>query len=802
MDSLNNPFSDSYGADGGGGGGGGADYSPSDGPPGVGLSDLTGRQIGRYLIGQRIGSGGVATVYRAFDQVQGQTVALKVLLPSADEKSYTRFRREALTAGALRHPNVVRILQVGTAPQGEVAYIAMELVEGESLADLLIQRRTLLPGEACALLAPIADALAFAHEAGIIHRDVKPSNILLRPVGRGAPGGVQLESLEYPVVPLLSDFGIARAMDAPELTSAGRTVGTPAYMAPEQAAGSRTVDGRADIYALGTVLYRCVTGRLPFVGSATQILHAHVYDPLLIDSTLLAELPPDLVSVLQRALAKRPEDRFATPAAMAAAMLPIALRGDIAPPADSSATLTQNLAVAHARPLDPSGTTILVPGLYAPSAPSGVSGLATAGNANAIALPSHNPPTTQHLAAVAGPGQVAPSPSFRWTLWAAAFAMLILAAGTLGTLITLSQRNNSLRSTPTLPAIIVLPSDSTITPTPTPTPRPTLPPLSTVVVVLPGDGSATPTESLPIFQLPTDTPTPLPPLPATETASPTPTASATATITLTATDTATPTALPSLTPTGTFTPIPTPTPTPTDPPTPAPTPSPTPTLTPVDTPTNTPTQTPTEAPTATPTETPTLLPTETATLTPTLTLTLTLTATIETSPVETPPVSTPDAAASATPTAIACAEPIDPAFIAFVAQLAADAQAALACPLAPAITSSAQQLAFEQGAMLQLASDAYLYVEAADQSWQRINVEWQPGDPEPELSVQPPTGLYLPTGAFASVWQEKKVQKQLGFAQTSSPEQFDALQQQYSGGLLLANPLSGEVHAFLAAAEK
>ncbi len=242
------------------------------GPTGVGLANLTGRQIGRYLVGQRLGSGGAATVYRAYDQVQGTTVALKLLLPGADEKTYSRFRREANLAGALHHPHIVRILQIGVAPMGEVAYIAMELVEGESLADLLSQRGRLRPEETANVLEPIARALAYAHAQGVIHRDVKPGNILLRSASPGASGSVQLESLDHPVIPLLSDFGIARALDAPELTSAGRTVGTPAYMAPEQCAGSRGVDGRADIYALGAVLYRTITGRLPFNGTTTQIL--------------------------------------------------------------------------------------------------------------------------------------------------------------------------------------------------------------------------------------------------------------------------------------------------------------------------------------------------------------------------------------------------------------------------------------------------------------------------------------------------------------------------------------------------
>ena len=284
---------------------------------GVALNNLSGRQVGRYLVQRQLGSGGVAVVYQAYDQVQGISVALKVLLPGADEKTHGRFRREALTAGALRHPHIVRILQVGTALQGEIAYIAMELVEGESLAALLANRGRLPPEESCNLLEPVARALAYAHQQGFIHRDVKPSNILLRPASPGDPNAIELETLEYPVIPLLSDFGIARSMDAPELTSTGRTVGTPAYMAPEQCAGRRDADGRADIYSLGAVLYRCVVGHTPFSGSTTQILHAHVYEPLTIDDDVLRQLPYSVVNLLQRSLAKKPEDRYAIAAQMA-----------------------------------------------------------------------------------------------------------------------------------------------------------------------------------------------------------------------------------------------------------------------------------------------------------------------------------------------------------------------------------------------------------------------------------------------------------------------------------------------------
>jgi serine/threonine-protein kinase len=278
---------------------------------------LIGRKIGHFFIEARLGTGAMASVYRATDQILNRPVALKILLPGADSVLRERFRQEARTVSGLDHPHIVRTLQVGQTDADGITYIAMELVEGISLGELLDLYRQLSPEDSCRILEPVSRALAYAHSQHVIHRDVKPSNILLRRVAPGTPNSLQIALLDYPVVPLLTDFGIALAADSPELTAAGRTIGTPTYMAPEQCSGSRAIDGRADIYALGTVLFRCLVGRPPFIGSTTQVLHAHVYEALAIPEQSMRALPPLVVEILQRTLAKDPDDRYSDASVLA-----------------------------------------------------------------------------------------------------------------------------------------------------------------------------------------------------------------------------------------------------------------------------------------------------------------------------------------------------------------------------------------------------------------------------------------------------------------------------------------------------
>ncbi|MCC6453798.1 MAG: protein kinase [Caldilineaceae bacterium] len=316
---------------------------------------LTGTTMGHYLVGERLGGGAMATVYRAYDQVLERDVAIKVLLPGADGVMQARFRQEARAVSLLEHPHIVRTIEVGRS--GGIIYIAMELVEGSSLGELLDRYGKLSVGDAARILAPIAQALAFAHDHGFIHRDVKPSNILLKRANPGAANSVMTELLPYPVIPLLSDFGIARALDAPELTNAGRTIGTPAFMAPEQCAGSSEIDGRADVYALGAVLYRCLVGRAPFAGSTTQILHAHVYDPLLIPDSVADALPLQAVRIMARAMMKEPAQRYASVELMAAELQAVA---DLpsTPPVDPSAEVADPTMTMASLPVTQTPTSV------------------------------------------------------------------------------------------------------------------------------------------------------------------------------------------------------------------------------------------------------------------------------------------------------------------------------------------------------------------------------------------------------------------------------------------------------------
>jgi len=256
-----------------------------------------------YALEQEIGRGGMSVVYRATDRRLDRTVAIKVLPPELahDPAVRTRFAREAHTSAQLAHPHIVPIYDVGE--REGIAYLVMAYVSGGNLQALLAQQPRQPIEEVRRLLREIADALAFAHTRGVIHRDIKPDNILLD----GDSGRA-----------MVTDFGIARAMEAStRLTATGAAVGTPAYMSPEQAMGDRQIDGRSDIYSLGVLAYQMITGRVPFTaGSSVALLMKHVSETPKAIAELRPETPRPLREAVERMLLKSREERWPSAAAL------------------------------------------------------------------------------------------------------------------------------------------------------------------------------------------------------------------------------------------------------------------------------------------------------------------------------------------------------------------------------------------------------------------------------------------------------------------------------------------------------
>jgi eukaryotic-like serine/threonine-protein kinase len=267
------------------------------------VRDLTGTRLGNYEVKERLGVGGMAVVYRAVQSKLGREVALKVLAPALaeDDEFLKRFENEARALASLDHPNILTIIDFDTID--ETTFLTMPLARGGSFEDV-VEKGPMDPGGAWTrYLRPVADALGHAHRAGIVHRDVKPSNVLVHGDGR----------------PLLADFGLARAgPGASHLTMAGIIVGTPGYMAPEQVLG-KEVDARADIYAYAAMVFRALTGRLPYTGETPmEIAIATVRSPIPSATELRHELPDELDQFMLRALAKEPSERPATMAELVA----------------------------------------------------------------------------------------------------------------------------------------------------------------------------------------------------------------------------------------------------------------------------------------------------------------------------------------------------------------------------------------------------------------------------------------------------------------------------------------------------
>jgi serine/threonine protein kinase len=629
-------------------------------------------QIGRYQIKAELGHGGMSVVYLAHDPVIGRDVAIKVLLSnlSSQPAARARFEREARIVAALEHPAIVPIYDFGE--QDGQPFLVMRYMSGGSLADLLSYGRLNLQDTAH-IVRRLAGALDEAHARGIIHRDIKPGNILFDSHGEA----------------FLTDFGIGKLYeDGQNMTITGSVVlGTPAYMSPEQALG-KPLDPRSDVYSLGAVMFEMLSGALPYKGpTSISVAMKHVNEPVPDLRAWRPELAEACAAVVAKAMAKDPDERFATAGELAAAfdeavngypitetmMPPVLVRRKSAPPVllDQASAGTTELIVPIGSAQEPQAeqrrpSVLLIAGAFVsalflvglgiflfafvrqassalpaplptptvtarttPTVPLGVVP-ATLTPTNPPSPTSTPTPTEPPRLRVMQHSNVREGPGLQFPI------MTRLPEGTVVDVVAITWQSGNgwyiielpdgrrgyifyelvqplnptaVAALPTAIVIIAPTPTGTSTHTPTPFPSP-----SSTQQPTPTDSSPAPTLTPTAVPSPTSTPTPTP----TATATPTPMATLTPTPTRTPTPTATPTPTP--TPTATATPTPTPTPTVTLTPTPTPTPTATATPTPTPTPTATATPTPTETPTLTPTATPSFsLMDQTPTPTPSIT---------------------------------------------------------------------------------------------------------------------------------------------------------------------------------------
>ncbi|WP_374968503.1 protein kinase [Terrabacter sp. BE26] len=451
----------------------------------------------RYLLLERIAVGGMGEVHLATDERLGRRVAVKVLAPVyADSPDFVeRFRREALTAAALSHPNIAQVYDYGV--DGSAHFIVMEHVEGSDLSRLLREGGRMTPADAVHVAEQVCAALAAAHRAGVVHRDIKPGNVMVRPDGTVK----------------VTDFGIAQALGQASLTETGTVMGTAAYVAPEQARGQAT-SSATDLYSLGILLFQMLTGAVPFEGDTpVAIAMRHLDEPMPLPSSRVAGLPANLDEVVTRATAKSPRDRYPDADAMAAALRAHEQRAEVATrampvddataafdvardfrrdprgPARATATQVVPAAAAAGRPTPagdddrtvvdaaaggaPSGTAVM-PALGAGLAGAGVGIGAGAGAASAGAAPGYPSPDAAAHPSIDAPEAATsrsagrpqrgrgPSP----LVWGLAGLVVLLVAALVVVLLHQPQPR-SVASPGTRPAASAAPTPSSAAPTTT-----------------------------------------------------------------------------------------------------------------------------------------------------------------------------------------------------------------------------------------------------------------------------------------------------------------------------------------------
>lgn len=421
------------------------------------MSDLTGHRLGKYEIQAEIGRGGMGAVYRGYDPLLDRYVAVKVLAPHLVwEKEFVgRFLREARAAARLKHPHIVTIYDVGQ--EGDWYYFVMEYLEGQPLTEVIRQRGPLPPDEVLSILRPLAEALDYAHHQGLVHRDIKPGNVVVAAAGQVT----------------LTDFGIARAAQETRLTATGVLVGTPEYMAPEQVRGL-TVDARSDLYSLGVVAYEMLGGRVPFQAESTlALMYKVAHEP----PPPICQARPDLPAGVEAVLAKAPGDRYATVSGFVEA-LGRALAGEV----------VEGLPAEVVAPLVEAPTVVRKPG----EAITPVPGVVRVPTPLSAAVPMAKPvPARKRV------------PVWVWALGGLAVLALVVGVvrgvesvrwpvvgATPTPVVAVALATSTPRLTIT-PAVIATQTarPPTATPTPTRTPRPTATP--TPPVVLPSPVSAT-----------------------------------------------------------------------------------------------------------------------------------------------------------------------------------------------------------------------------------------------------------------------------------------------------------------------